>query len=712
MSPTNQPTNQNSDLGFSPDAKAQRLSELTLALHQIAPELISDNRIDLARLKDLLGDESFATNEHYELSWAGKTAARREIQKTTSHTLLPASDNPTHAPHMLIEGENLEVLRVLQKSYYGKVKMIYIDPPYNTGNDSFVYPDDYSETLDEYQKRTGEKNQDGFLNKQSLWKKNSKESGQYHSAWLSMMYPRLYLARNLLRDDGVIFISIDDNEAANLKLLCDEVFGAENFVALLPWKGKGGGADNKYFMVAHEYILMYAKQKSEFDIGLLDKDSTGYNKYDATKKQHYKTQLARKWGSNSKRTDRPNLFYPIYDNNNNEVYPLLPDGSDGCWRWSKNRMQQEIELGNVEFDKNSAGKIEAYEKIYEPQDDEEDTKKFSTWLDDVGNTAKGSKELKSLLNEKFFDFPKPTDLIKRLVLIADATDNDIILDFFIGSGTTVQAVLEQNIDDGNNRQCICVQMPERTFTVNENAKEIPKEKTAGEAYKAGYRTIADITRARIDKVIDKLKTEHPDKTADLACANFVLAPSNFKVWRSDVADVDALRAQLELLQTAELTQTQMDSRFRGNDGGGGNDGVGVNDAHFVDSQTAMLSELLLKFGLGALGVHAITRPLSVAGVTIHRVLMHDDAVLWLCFEPYSASLKDAIVAAKPAQVMMLNSCFVGDKKDELLSNLQLELAGLDIGLTVIWIFLSHAVARATASPCKEIAGQARNDTTK
>ena len=218
------------DLSHSPDALAQRQAELLALLRQTVPEVLRDNQIDLGKLKVLLGQERIADpQEHYELNWAGKTAARREIQKTTSHTLRPDPNNPAQAHHMLIEGENLEVLRVLQKSYYGKVKMIYIDPPYNTGNDSFVYPDNYSETLDEYLRRTGEKNEAGFLNKQNLWKKNSKESGQYHSAWLSMMYPRLYLARNLLREDGVIFISIDDNEQSNLKLLCDEVFGAENF---------------------------------------------------------------------------------------------------------------------------------------------------------------------------------------------------------------------------------------------------------------------------------------------------------------------------------------------------------------------------------------------------------------------------------------------------------------------------------------------------
>lgn len=201
------------DLGLSPDALAGRQAELLALLRQTVPEVLSDNQIDLAKLKDLLGQERIADpQEHYELNWAGKTAARREIQKTSSHTLRPDTNNPAQAQHMLIEGENLEVLRVLQKSYHGKVKMIYIDPPYNTGNDSFVYPDNYSETLDEYQRRTGEKNEAGYLNKQSLWKKNSKESGQYHSAWLSMMYPRLYLARNLLTEDGVIVISIDDNE--------------------------------------------------------------------------------------------------------------------------------------------------------------------------------------------------------------------------------------------------------------------------------------------------------------------------------------------------------------------------------------------------------------------------------------------------------------------------------------------------------------------
>lgn len=262
MTPRNNPTDI-TELGHSPDVQQERQQQLLDLLRQTAPEVVSDNQVDVERLKELLGKERLAPAEHYELNWAGKKGARGEIQKKTSHTLRPDANNPESAQHMLIEGENLEVLRVLQKSYYGKVKMIYIDPPYNTGNDSFVYPDDYSETLEEYQKRTGEKNEAGFLNKQSLWKKNSKESGQYHSAWLSMMYPRLYLARNLLQEDGMMFISIDDHEVANLKLICDEVFGGENFIGSVSWlkKRKGSFLSRKLVSV-NEWLLVYGKTKN------------------------------------------------------------------------------------------------------------------------------------------------------------------------------------------------------------------------------------------------------------------------------------------------------------------------------------------------------------------------------------------------------------------------------------------------------------------
>ncbi|QDL52790.1 site-specific DNA-methyltransferase [Rhodoferax aquaticus] len=624
------------ELGHSPDAMAQRQAELLALLRQTAPEVVSDNQIKFDKLKELLGEERIAPSEHYELNWAGKTEARREIQKTSSHTLRPDANNPAQAQHMLIEGENLEVLRVLQKSYYGKVKMIYIDPPYNTGNDSFVYPDDYSETLDEYQKRTGEKSAEGYLNKQSLWKKNSKESGQYHSAWLSMMYPRLYLARNLLRDDGVIFISIDDNEAANLKLLCDEVFGTECFVCDAIWRSKdNSNNDAKTFSFDHNHTLIYSKSSS-WEPAKLD---------DSSKRTHFKNPDGDPRGPyfdgnplNSPNY-RENLVYFLTSPNGVEIRP-----PKNGWRWSKEVMEEKIKSSEIRYsDDGQSIKRRTYlnEMVGLPPS--------SLWIDleKTGHNRQAKYELLKIIPEDVFDTPKPVKLINYIIQLCGAVDG-VYLDFFAGSGTTAHAVMELNAEDGGNRRCISVQMPEVL------------EETS-EAYKAGYRTIADITRARIDKVISKLKAEHPDKTADLACAHFTLVPSNFKVWRGDVGSADALREQLALFQSAEK----------------------AGQAQATDAQTAMLAELLLKHGLGALGVHAVSAPKLVAGVTVHRVLLPDDKHMWLCFEPYTDALKDEMVKARPAQVVLLNSCFVGDKADEQLSNLQLELAGLDIGLTVI-----------------------------
>lgn len=667
-SPANQ-TNATSDLGYSADALAERRAELLALLSQTAPELLSDHQqINLDKLKALLGEEHTADGEHYELSWAGKSAARREIQKTSSHTLLPDANNPAQAQHMFIEGENLEVLRVLQKSYYGKVKMIYIDPPYNTGNDSFVYPDDYSETLEEYQKRTGEKNEAGYLNKQSLWKKNSKESGQYHSAWLSMMYPRLYLARNLLRDDGVIFISIDDNEAANLKLLCDEVFGEENLLCQFAWRTDGNFDNQAKFKQCHEYILAYAKNENVFPHPLIVDPNTPSNS------KIFKPEIRNTIVKNGPKNPPSEVILPAgfpaaFQNGvikvRRDSWPHVLDEirvMDGRLThaarvfsgWSSRDLLEAFIANGCKdivdakeqataFEVSATGAIEAVKVRGEPSH-------VISILSGFGGPQKATASLQAL-EVPFTDYPKPVALIQYFSNMANGNDF-IAMDFFAGSGTTTQAIMELNCDDGGCRQSISVQMPE---VLGEDS----------EAYKSGYRTIADITRDRIDKVIAKLKSEHPDKTADLACAHFTLAPSNFKVWRGDVNDAQALRDQLALFQSTEKTGQAPQA---------------------ADSQTAMLTELLLKHGLGALGVHAISKPLQVAGVTVHRVLTHDDKHMWLCFEPYTEALKDEIVRARPAQVVMLNSCFVGKDghgADEKLSNLQLELAGLDIGLTVI-----------------------------
>lgn len=643
-------TRPKNDLGYSPDALAERQAELLALIRQVVPEVMADNQIDPEKLKEFLGHDRIAPHEHYELNWAGKSAARREIQKTSSLTLLPDPNNPPHAQHMLIEGENLEVLRVLQKSYYGKVKMIYIDPPYNTGNDSFVYPDDYSETLEEYQRRTGEKNEAGYLNKQSLWKKNSKESGQYHSVWLSMMYPRLYLARNLLRDDGVIFISIDNHEQQNLRILMNEIYGEENFIENYIWESTfRPDNSSKLFRENAQHVLAYGKNIRSLTRLVGSKDgSTGLPSL--TKNSMKERVLF--FRALQIKTSLSDGIYKA--GMRDSGYELLDDvvvcggvitsefRLKGRVIWSQDYLEDQLSQG-TEIIIKSDGFVPYSKK------NEDSILAPNTLIpsDKVSDVLAGRAEVTSLLGKPLFSYPKPVSLINYFLQFFDEKDL-IVMDFFAGSGTTANAVIDLNLEDAGNRQFILVQMPEL----------LDQE---SEPYKAGYRTISDITRARINKVITKLKTEYPDKTEDLACAHFTLAPSNFKVWRGDVSNEDALREQLSMFQSAEKAVKSQ---------------VG-------DAQVAMLTELLLKHGLGAFGVHAISKPREVAGVTVHRVLIADDKTMWLCFETYTDTLKDEIVKNMPAQVVMLNSCFVGPKADEKLANLQLELAGLDIGLTVI-----------------------------
>jgi adenine-specific DNA-methyltransferase len=324
------------------------------------------------------------------------------------------------------------------------------------------------------------------------------------------------------------------------------------------------------------------------------------------------------------------------------------EGVTGYWRFSETRMRQMWDEGLVV--KVGGGLQQKYYLEHARNSRKTDT----TWWDQKFFTSTATARLKDLFGLDVFSNPKHVDLIGRMLSLCARNSGDVVLDFFGGSGTTAHAVIEENAHDGIERQSISVQMPE---VLDEDS----------EACKAGYRTIADITRARIDKVISKLKAEHPDKTTDLACAHFTLAPSNFKVWRGNAGSAEALRDQLALFQRAEKADPST--------------GSGRTDA--MQAQNAMLAELLLKHGLGALGVHAISKPTQLAGATVHRVLMPNDKTMWLCFDPYTEALKGEIVKAAPAQVVMLNSCFVGSKADELLANLQLELAGLEIGLTVI-----------------------------
>lgn len=255
------------------------------ALKQVLPEVFAEGKVDWEKLKATLGEDINFSNERYVLNWAGKSEAFKVLQATTTKTLVPAKDesvNFDETEHIFIEGENLEVLKVLQKSYFGKVKMIYIDPPYNTGNDSFIYPDKFSETKADYEKRVGDKDEEGYMTKDGMFKKNSKENGQYHSNWLNMMMPRLYLAKNLLKQDGVIFVSIDDNEVHNLRLLMNEIFGEENFIGNVVWERSFSPVNlKKHFSESHDYLLVYSKNlEATVCNGLIRKDNKRYKNPD------------------------------------------------------------------------------------------------------------------------------------------------------------------------------------------------------------------------------------------------------------------------------------------------------------------------------------------------------------------------------------------------------------------------------------------------
>ncbi|HHF5160581.1 TPA: site-specific DNA-methyltransferase [Haemophilus influenzae] len=490
--------------------------------------------------------------ESYSLNWLGKSYAKilKDRQPETllaediEHNQKPENQN---SENILIQGDNLEVLKHLKHAYKNQIKMIYIDPPYNTGSDGFVYQDDRKFTPQQLVELGMDLEEAERVLEFTAKKSNS------HSAWLTFMYPRLYIARELLRDDGVIFISIDDNEQAQLKLLCDEVFGEENFVAELPWKGRGGGADDKNLLQNHEYILMYTKYKEQFTVGRKIKSDEKFPKFDTEKNRFYKTQLARKWGSNSKKQDRPNLFYSITTYDGIEIEPKLPDGSDGCWRWKKGRLETAILNKDIEFQKRDDGEWEAYEKIYQPLEGEFRTQLYAAWLqseifeeleellekDDARNTAFGTKQFKDLFDGKaYFDYPKPTPLIKILMKIAALNSNQIILDFFAGSGTTAHAVMQLNAEDKGNRKFICVQLPEPT-----------DEKS--EAYKAGYKTIFDITKARIEKSAVKIRQDFKETTADLGFKIFKTEPHFQTTLNTD------FDPQIDFLPKTDLNDKQL-----------------------------------------------------------------------------------------------------------------------------------------------------------
>jgi adenine-specific DNA-methyltransferase len=498
------------------------------ALQTLMPQVFTEGRIDPEKLRATLGDLADDRPERYSFSWAGKRNAIRLLQVPSHATLIPAWDESLDfdtTRNIFIEGDNLEVLKLLYKPYFGRVKMIYIDPPYNTGND-FVYPDNFADPLDTYLKLTGQKDSEG-----NLLTSNPETGGRYHSSWLSMMYPRLFLARQLLREDGVIMVSIDDKEVFDLRLLLNEILGEENFVDTIIWKKRyGGGAKEKYLVSVHEYIVFYAKNKEALSNIFIPLDPESIERYYKYKDDKYPIRgpyRTHPLEATKSMGERKNLVFPIPAPDGTEVWPKRQ------WLWSKDRALKARSNNDLEFIKGNEGWT-VHSKQYQKDKNgvERQSKAFSI-IDDV-YTQHGTNEIIDLFGDaQIFAFPKPTGLIKPILQIATEPDSeDIILDFFAGSCTTAQAVLELNREDGGDRRFIMVQLPEPTSN-----QQFP--------------TIAEIGKERIRRVVERMKKEREgqlalDKPEDLGFKVFKLAPSNYRQWDGAQPDAAAYARQAEM----------------------------------------------------------------------------------------------------------------------------------------------------------------------
>ncbi|WP_407503206.1 site-specific DNA-methyltransferase [Elizabethkingia miricola] len=615
------------------DGKSLNITEdLISKLKEFVPSAFTEDKLNVEQLKQLLGESINTDNERYQLNWAGKNEAYKVLQQPTSATLVPdinKSLNWDNADNILIEGENLEVLKLLQKSYYGKIKVICIDPPYNTGSDSFIYPDKFSETKEEYLKRLGDKDDNGHLMKEGYFRANRKENGQFHSNWLSMMLPRLFLARNLLKEDGLIFVNIDQNEISNLKLLMDEIFGEENYVQEIIWqRHAGGGNDSKYFAIDHEYILCYAKNLasiSKLRLPLSASDIAQYKFQD----KHFDTLGPYKTKSFYRmRPDdpRPGLQYSI----------KMPDGSElfGEWKWEEKSFLSALKEEKVILRKDEKGKWAVEYKLYLNAEDGEEKKKVprSMFLNEARN-SQGKQTLTKVLGiANIFNNPKPIELLKTLINIGIGdSSKEYILDFFAGSGSLGQAVLELNDEQKINLKFIMVQLP-----------EIVEEKSI--AAKNGFKTISEITNKRISNVIDQITQKRNkqlqfEKTTPIGYRFFKLGSSNFKIWRGDIVrDEEELMKQVELFKSAE---------------------------HFESNDFSMLWELLLKNGI------ELSTNVEIITIKENKLFFSNSGNLAFCFSKLNDEILQIILQRNPRQFICLDSVF--NNEDCIKTNIQLKL---------------------------------------
>lgn len=529
----------NSPEAQSADILAGNLAQLKALFPELITEGTSGPAINVDVLKALVGDQTVTdADEKYGLNWHGKKKARQIALTPSTGTLRPCPEESVDwetTQNLMIEGDNLEVLKLLQKSYAGKVKLIYIDPPYNTGKD-FVYPDNFQDSIKNYLELTGQTDGGAKLST------NTDASGRFHTDWLNMMLPRLMLARSLMHKEGLIFVSIDDTEVVNLRRLLDEVFGEEAFVAQLIWKNKyNAGALTKGFSSVHEYILCYTKgELTNLTAPLGEEEIAGYKGRDSkfAKRGGYVTQPL----ATSSKDPRPNLRYPIVIEGR-EIWP------EKQWIWSKDRIEAAIANDEVVLNEGS-GKLSVRVKQY-LRDENGSMREMKPLSILVGPyNQEGSKESAELFGSSdVFSFPKPVDLIRHFVSLTvnDKKDKDaIVLDFFAGSGTTAQAVMTQNAQDGGTRRFICIQLPE---PLNSESKEQAGAAAFCDALSIN-RTVSELTKERIRRAGSKLKADTPLIASDFGFRSFKLDTSNIRTWNPKSNDLKtSLFDHLEHLET-------------------------------------------------------------------------------------------------------------------------------------------------------------------
>ncbi|WP_221364601.1 site-specific DNA-methyltransferase [Clostridium perfringens] len=563
-------------------------------LQELFPEIVTEGKVDIDKLA-LLFDKArnedtegkLDGEERYEFTWKGKKEAMRIAQKQSTGTLRPCREesvNFDETENLYIEGDNLEVLRALQNSYRGKIKMIYIDPPYNTGND-FVYKDDFKDNIANYKEKMNE-----------ACKTNTNNDGRYHTNWLNMMYPRLKLARNLLTDDGVIFISIDDNEVANLKKICDEILGEYYYIGQFVKQSKvGGGSDSKYMAKEHEYLLVYAK-----NIDYLPEMF----------EEHNKEYLKR-----YKETDDNGKFYWDTFARNGLKNPInydivAPDGTiiNGNWIRSKERFEKEYKNGIIRIIKKNDGNWSVQFKQYLNING----KKPRSMTTDFGGTIDGKREIENLFdNDKVFSYPKSTSFLIKLMRFIAFKEDEIVLDFFSGSATTAHAVMKLNAEDNGKRRFIMVQIPEET-----------DEKS--EAFKSGYKNICEIGKERIRRAGKKILEENKDKEGiedlDIGFKVFNLDSTNLKAWDENLQSDKDMVEQLEDLQNP------------------------IKEGRTTED---LVYEIMLKYGVD------LTMPIEELEILGSKVYSVGCGYLMICLEDnISLDLIEAIGNKKPNRVVL------------------------------------------------------------